>query len=65
MCNILRLVCDKFSRMAAIISFLWGPKHCVYAAGSFSANVTSWCLRNDTQIFTSDILCMNIILMAW
>ena len=24
-----------------IISFLWGHKHCVYAAASFSANVIS------------------------
>ena len=33
----------------------------VYAAASFSESVTSWCLRNDTQNFTSVILCMKII----
>ena len=64
MCIILRLVCETFSIIAVIISFQWGLKHFVYAAGSFSANVTSWCLRNDTRICTSDILYMNIILIA-
>ena len=61
---ILRLVCINFNRIAVKISFLWCPKQCVYAAGSFSANVTSWCLRNDTQIVTSVILYMNIIFIA-
>ena len=44
------------SRMAVKISFLWGHKHGVHATASFSANGTSWCSRNDTQIFTSVIL---------
>ena len=61
---ILRLVCEIFSRIAVKISFLWCPKHGVYAAPSFSANVMSWCWRNDTQNFTSVILYMNIIFIA-
>ena len=61
---ILRLVCENLSRKAVKISFLWGTKHGVYAAVSFSANVTSWCSRNDTQIFASNILHMNIIFIA-
>ena len=61
---ILRLVCENFSRIAVTIGFLWGHKHSVYAAASFSANVTSWCSRHDTQIRTSVILHMNIIFIA-
>ena len=61
---ILRLVCEHFSRIACKKSFVGGPKHGVYAAASFSANVTSWCLCIDTQTFTSVILYMNIILIA-
>ena len=44
--------------------FLWEPKHSVYAAVSFSANMMLWCSRNDTHIFTSAILHMNIIFVA-
>ena len=49
MYNILRLVCENFSRIYyenfsriyyVKISFLRGPKHGVYAAESISANVT-------------------------
>ena len=61
---ILRLFCETFSRIAVKISFLWGHKHGVYAAALFSANVTSWCSRNDTHIFTSVILYINIIFIA-
>ena len=61
---ILRLVCEKLGRLAFKISFLWGPKHGVYAAASFSANVTSLCSRNGPQNFTSVILCMSIIFIA-
>ena len=50
--------------MAVITSFLWGHKHGVYAAVSFSANVTSWCSRNDMQIFTSFNLYINIKFIA-
>ena len=62
---ILRLpvVWETFSRIAVKISFLWDHKHGVYAAASFSANVTSWCSR-DTPIFTSIILYINIIFIA-
>ena len=45
------------------MSFLWDPKHGVYAAAAFSANVTLWSSRNDTQILTSVI--MNIINMGY
>ena len=63
---ILRLVCEPLSWITVNISFLWGHKHGIYAASSFSANVKSWCSRNDTQIFTSVILYMyiNIIFIA-
>ena len=61
---ILRLVCENFSRIAVKISFLWGLKNDVYAAASFSANVTSWCSHSDTQIFTSVNLHMNIIFIT-
>ena len=61
---ILRLVFENFIRIAVKISFLWDPKHGVYATASFSANVTSVCSRNDMQIFTSVILYMNIIYIA-
>ena len=37
---ILRLVCENSSRIAVKMSFLWGPKHGVYAAVSFLAKVT-------------------------
>ena len=63
---VLRLVFENFSRIAVKISFLWGPKHGVYAAASFSANVTSVCSCNNPQIFTSIILYMNIIyIVQW
>ena len=61
---ILRLVCEKLSWIAVKISFLWGPKHGVYAASYFSAIVTSWYLHKDTQNYTSVILYMNIILLT-
>ena len=61
---ILRLVCENFSRIPVKISFLWGPKYGIYAATSFSANVTSWCSRNNMQIFAAVILHMNIIFIA-
>ena len=64
MYNILRLGCEHFSRIYVKISFLRGPKHGIYAAESISANVTSWCSLNDTQIFTSVILYVNIIFIA-
>ena len=52
----LKLVCEHFSRIAAIqISFLWGPKYGVNAAASFSANVTS-CSCDSTHIFITVIL---------
>ena len=51
------------SWIAVKIRFLLGPLHDVYAT-SFSANVTSWCSRDDTQIFTSVIFYMNIIFIA-
>ena len=56
---ILRLVLENFSRIAGKISFSWGPKHDIYAEASFSADVMSWFLRNDTLIFTSFMLYMN------
>ena len=37
-------------------------EYAVYATALFSADVMSWCSRNDTQIFTSVILHINIIL---
>ena len=52
-------VCEKFSTIAVKISFLWGLKHSAYAAASSSANVTPWCSRSYTQIFTSVILYMR------
>ena len=58
---ILRVVFEKFNGIAFKISFIWGHKHGVYAAASFSANVTTRNSRNDTQFFTSVILYMNII----
>ena len=61
---ILRLVCENFSRINVKISSLWDPKHGVYAAASFSANVTSECSRSETRILTSVILFMNIIYVA-
>ena len=61
---IFRSVCETFSRIAWKINFLWGHKHVVYAVASFSANVASWCSRNDTHIFTSVILYLNIIFIA-
>ena len=60
---ILKVVCENFSRITVKISFLWDHKHEVYAAASFSANVTRFSC-NDTQIFTSVILHMNIIFIA-
>ena len=64
MCIILKLVCETFSRITVKISFQWGHKHGVYAAASFSANVTSWCSRYDTHVLTSIILHTNIIFIA-
>ena len=61
---IFRLVCETLSRIAVKISFLWGHKHGVYAAVSFSANVTSWCSRNDTNIFNFVNLYINITFIA-
>ena len=52
------------SGIAVKISFLWCRKHCVYAAVSFAAIVTSWYLRNVMQNFTSVILYINIIYNA-
>ena len=40
------------------------PKHGIYAAVPFSANLTSWFSRNDMHFFTSVILYMNIIFIA-
>ena len=59
---ILRLICEILSRPAVKISFLWGLKHIVYSAASFSASVTSSFLRNDMPNFTSDFFYMNIIM---
>ena len=61
---ILRLICEILSRIAVKISFLWGHKHCVYAAASFAATDTSWYLRNDMQNCTFVILYMNIKYIA-
>ena len=61
---ILRLVYANFSRIFVKISFLRGPKYGVYAARSFSANVTSECSRNDKQIFTAVVLHKNIIFIT-
>ena len=61
---ILRLICENLSIIAVKISFLWGRIHCVYAAASFAAIVTSCYLRNDIQNFTVIILYMNIICNA-
>ena len=61
---IFRLVCETFSSIAVKISFLWGNKHGVYAAASISTNVMLWCSRNDTQIFASVNLYINIIFIA-
>ena len=58
---ILRLVCENFSTIAVKISFLCGPKYGVNVAAPFSANVTLRCSRNDTQMFNSVILYMDII----
>ena len=61
---ILRLVREKFSRINVKISLLWGHKHGVYTTASFLANMTSWCSRNDTQIFTSVIFIWNHIYLT-
>ena len=61
---IIRSVCETFSRIAVTISFPWGHKHGVYAAASFSENVTLWCSRNCTKNLTSVILYKNIIFIA-
>ena len=58
------LVCENFKRIPIKISFQWGAEQGVYAAASFSANVTSGCSHNYTQIFASVILYMNIIFIA-
>ena len=52
-----KIILWNCSRIAVTIGFLWGPQHSVYAAASFSANVTLWCSRNDTQLFTS-VICI-------
>ena len=57
-------ICENFSRIDVKLSFLWNSKHGIYAAVPFSANVMSWCSRNDTQIFTSAILYTNIIYLS-
>ena len=57
----LRLICEKFIRIAVKISFLWG----VFAATSVSASVTSLCLRNDTQNLTFIISYLNIVLFGY
>ena len=61
---ILRLVCENFNRKAVEISFIRGPKHVIYAAALYLANVTSGCSRNNTQIVTSVILYIDIIYIA-
>ena len=35
------LLCEILSSITVKMSFLWGRKHCVYAAASFAASVTS------------------------
>ena len=57
---LLRWICEIMNRIAVKISFLWGRKLYVYAAGSFAAIDTSWYLGNDMQTWTSVILYMNI-----
>ena len=61
---LLRLVFENLSRIADKISLLRGTKHCVYVAASFTAIVTSGCLRKDTQIFNSVLLNIYIIYIA-
>ena len=61
---VLGLICENFNRIAVKISFISGLKYSVYAAVSFSENVTSWWLCNDKQNVISVILYMNIIFMA-
>ena len=61
---ILRLVCENFSRIAVKITYLWGPKHGVYAAVSFQQIWRPDVSRNDPEIFNSFILYMNIIFIA-
>ena len=61
---ILRLFCEVLSRIAVEISFLLVRRHGVYAAASFGAIITSGYIRNDTQNFSSSILCMNITYKA-
>ena len=51
------LVFENFSRITVKISFLWGLKHGVYAAASFSANVTSWCYVM-TRKFLPPLFCI-------
>ena len=62
----LRLICEKFRRIAVKMSFLWGNKYGVYTAPSVSASVhvTPWCLRNNMQHFTFVISCMNMVFIA-
>ena len=36
---ILRLICEKLSRIAVKISFLWGREYGEYATASFAASV--------------------------
>ena len=61
---ILRLGCENVNRIAVEISFLRGPKHCVCSAALYSANVTSGCSRNDSQIVTSVIFHIDFIYIA-
>ena len=60
----LKISSENFSRIAVKINILWSPKHGVHAAALFSAIMTWGCLRNDTQIFNSIMLYINIIYMA-
>ena len=39
--NVLKLVCENFSRIYVKINFLWGLLYSLYAAASFSESMTS------------------------
>ena len=58
------MICEILSRITVKISFLWGPKHDVYATAAFAASATLWYIRYDMQNFTSVILYMNTICIA-
>ena len=53
-------MCESLTIIAVKISCLWGLKHCVYAAASLAAIITSCYLRNAMQNFTTFIMYMNI-----